>query len=100
MLALARVLSQKPMVILLDEPSAGLSEALWRRLALLLTELSKQGLSVIIVEHRLKGMTGIRAKGYLITMGKIAAQGPWEEIFGQLISRNTLLGINSPVDIQ
>jgi len=60
MVALARVIVRKPKCLLLDEPSAGLSEPLWSRVLEQLATLAADGTSMIVVEHGLSKLDGLR----------------------------------------
>lgn len=53
-LCLARALMAKPKIVLMDEPSKGLSPVAINRVANVVTEISKMGITIIIVEHNLR----------------------------------------------
>lgn len=71
MVAIERALAQQPRLLLLDEPSAGLSEHLWQRLADLFKRLVEGGLPILIVEHRPSAVKSILTKEYLIKGGRL-----------------------------
>jgi ABC-type branched-subunit amino acid transport system ATPase component len=60
-------------MLLLDEPSAGLSEPLWKRSVEVLKELAKSGLPMLIVEHGGVALKDILSKSYLIERGRLSA---------------------------
>jgi ABC-type branched-subunit amino acid transport system ATPase component len=91
MTAIMRALLSKPRLLLLDEPSAGLSDGLWGRLAGVLTELAAKGLPILLVEHRPSVLNNVLARGYLIQRGRITAQGVWEKLSSQQNSQCNLL---------
>lgn len=94
MVALGRALLQKPRILLLDEPSAGLSENTWCRVTGLLMSLAEEGLPILLVEHRPSTLSNLLSRGYLIRRGRITAQGPWKVISTKKSLRETLIGSN------
>jgi ABC-type branched-subunit amino acid transport system ATPase component len=91
MVAITRALLAKPRLLLLDEPSAGLSDGLWRRLAGFLTELAGKGLPILLVEHRPSILNNVLARGYLIQRGRISSQGMPGESFKPATPTSNLL---------
>lgn len=75
MLALARALVQKPKLLLLDEPSLGLSPKLQSEVFSTILELRKEGMTIIIVEQNAKKAIEIADKTYLLENGKIVLKG-------------------------
>lgn len=70
--AIARAVVQGPKIILLDEPSAGLSEKLWKRVVSILALLAAHGTSILIVEHRLFELSDLIARSYVLKEGTIS----------------------------
>jgi ABC-type branched-subunit amino acid transport system ATPase component len=75
MLALGRSLMLKPKVLMLDEPSLGLSPRLQKELFDVLEGLKKDGIGILIVEQNAKKAIEIADKTYLLEDGKVALSG-------------------------
>jgi len=69
MLAMARALMMRPSVILLDEPSAGLSPVLQDQVFLRTREINKAGVSVVMVEQNARRCLQICHRGYVLDQG-------------------------------
>lgn len=80
MLAIGRALMARPALMILDEPSLGLSPLLVRQIYRLLAELNAQGLSLLIVEQNVPMVLGIAARAYVLELGRIVMQGPPAEL--------------------
>jgi len=77
MLALARGLMTDPKVLLLDEPSLGLSPKIVKEVFAKIKEVNLQHkTAIMIVEHNVKSLLEIAHKGYILDKGKIVKQGP------------------------
>ena len=76
MLAIGRALLAKPRLMMLDEPSLGLSPILVKLLFALLTELHSEGLSLLLVEQNTHMALQIAQYGYVLELGKISLEGP------------------------
>ena len=74
-LALGRALMQNPSLLLLDEPSLGLSPKLQKELFKTIEELKEDGLSILIVEQNAKKAIEIADRTYLLEDGNIALEG-------------------------
>jgi len=75
MLALGRALMQNPVVLLLDEPSLGLSPKLQKQLFKSIVELREEGMAIIIVEQNAKKAIEIADRTYLLEDGKVVLEG-------------------------
>jgi len=75
MLAVGRALLSKPRLMMLDEPSLGLSPILVDLLFNLIRELNGDGLSILLVEQNTQMALDISARGDVLELGTLAAQG-------------------------
>lgn len=75
MLAIGRALMQSPKLLMMDEPSLGLSPILRIELFKMIRDLKKEGISVLLVEQNAKKAIQIADRTYLLEDGKIAIQG-------------------------
>ena len=75
MLAIGRALMQNPKLLLLDEPSLGLSPKAMKEIFEKIQEINKEGVSIIIVEQNAKAAVEIADKTYILENGKISLKG-------------------------
>ncbi|HEY8816129.1 MAG TPA: ATP-binding cassette domain-containing protein [Candidatus Dormibacteraeota bacterium] len=75
-----RALMMKPKLLLLDEPMAGLSPSLSRQLEDMFLELSRGGLSLLLVEHGLDTVERICGKVVVMAQGKVLSEGRMAEL--------------------
>jgi len=75
MLAMARALMSRPKLMLLDEPSLGLSPILVREVSRIITDIHKSGVSVLLVEQNSVMALSIADRGYVVETGKIELEG-------------------------
>jgi branched-chain amino acid transport system ATP-binding protein len=71
MLAIARALMSKPRVLLLDEPSLGLSPILVQQIFQLIQEINGQGMTILLVEQNAVQALAIAHRGYVLQTGKV-----------------------------
>ena len=80
MVAMGRALMADPHVILLDEPSAGLSPVLQDEVFLRVREINKTGVSVIMVEQNARRVLQVCDRGYVLDQGRNAYTGTGREL--------------------
>jgi branched-chain amino acid transport system ATP-binding protein len=71
MLAIGRALMAKPRLLLMDEPSMGLSPILVREIFHIIKEINNQGTSILLVEQNAKMALEISRRGYVLETGSI-----------------------------
>ena len=96
MLALARGLESKPRMLLLDEPSLGLSPKLAEEVFGLIRHLREQGLTILLVEQNVRRAMALADRAYVLESGRITLHGAAAELMSdeQLVSN--YLGISAP----
>jgi ABC-type branched-subunit amino acid transport system ATPase component len=92
MLEIGRQLMRDPDVLLLDEPTAGVTSALQVRLAEMLRALHSQGLTVIVVEHNLGFLLNLVDHVVVMVKGSVLTQGDPDEIRSNAEVINAYLG--------
>ncbi|RZN37199.1 MAG: ABC transporter ATP-binding protein [Methanosarcinales archaeon] len=80
MVGIGRALMLSPDLLLLDEPSAGLSPVMRDMVFGKLTEINESGTSILIVEQNAKRSLKISDRGYVLEMGRNRFEGPGEEL--------------------
>ena len=80
MLALGRALISKPEILLLDEPSAGLSPSAVDEVFESILEINKSGVSILIVEQNARRSLEISNRGYVLDQGRNAYSGLGKEL--------------------
>jgi branched-chain amino acid transport system ATP-binding protein len=80
MLAIARALMSSPKVLLLDEPSLGLSPILVREVGRIISRINGQGVTVILIEQNARMALRLAHRAYILELGKIILQGNAREL--------------------
>jgi branched-chain amino acid transport system ATP-binding protein len=80
MLAMGRALMSNPRVLLLDEPSLGLSPLIVKHVFAIIHEINSQGISILLVEQNARKALGIANRGYVLETGKISISGTSTEL--------------------
>ena len=92
LLELARALAIDPALLLLDEPSSGLSEAETETFGDLLRDLAAQGRAVVIVEHDMALIMRVSDRIHVLDRGVLIASGTPDEVQGDAAVRKAYLG--------
>ena len=80
MLAISRALLAKPKLMMLDEPSLGLSPLLVKQLFALIVDLNREGLTVLLVEQNTRMALQVAQRGYVLELGRVVMQGTTTEL--------------------
>ncbi len=80
MLAVGRALMAKPKMILMDEPSMGLSPLLVKEIFSIIREVNKKGITILLVEQNAKMALSISNRAYVMETGKITMEGDAGEL--------------------
>lgn len=92
MLAMGRALMSKPSIILMDEPSMGLSPILVNEIFDIIESISKSGTTVLLVEQNAKKALSIADRAYVLETGKIVTSGKASELLENDSIKKAYLG--------
>jgi branched-chain amino acid transport system ATP-binding protein len=93
MLAMARALMSQPSLLLLDEPSMGLSPILVEEIFKIIVEINKQGTSILLVEQNAQMALSIANRAYVLETGNIVLSGDANVIASKPEVKTAYLGI-------
>ena len=92
MLAIGRALMSAPRVLLLDEPSMGLSPVMVQEIARIVTDISAQGTPVVLVEQNAEMALLLAQYAYVLETGAVALEGKAEDLHENDHVRRAYLG--------
>ncbi len=93
MLAIARGLMASPRLLMLDEPSIGLSPIMVDQVLEIIKEINQQGVAVLLVEQNVLACLNIVKRAYVIENGQIIMRGNGQELLGDQRLKKAYLGI-------
>jgi branched-chain amino acid transport system ATP-binding protein len=93
MLAVGRALMSKPKLLCIDEPSTGLAPILRAEVFQKIGDISKLGITVLLVEQDVSTVFKMTSRNYVLSSGKIIAQGTREQLLQDEVVRKTYLGL-------
>ena len=96
MVAVGRALMSAPNILLLDEPSLGLSPLMCKELFAALARIRDKGLGILLVEQNAKRSLAIADRGYLIANGRIVGEGSAESLRNDPAVQRAYLGAAEP----
>jgi len=93
MLAIARGLMANPKVLLLDEPSLGLSPLFVSNIFNIIREINRQGTTILLVEQNVYQSLHIAHRAYVVETGRIVLSGPGPELLANEHVKKAFLGM-------
>jgi len=94
MLAIARALMAEPSLLILDEPSLGLSPIVLQKVYKTIKELKKRGVSILLVEQNAVAAMSVSDYIYILDLGQIRTGGPKEQIMNQPDIKRNYFGLS------
>lgn len=95
MLAMGRALMSSPKLLLMDEPSLGLSPILCQEIAKIIKDVHKEGRTIVLVEQNARLALALAQKGYVLETGRIVLEGDAEDLRENEEVKKTYLGVAS-----
>ncbi len=92
MLAIGRALMSRPKMLLLDEPSMGLSPLLVGEVFRIIREINEEGITILLVEQNAKIALTLASRGYVLETGKITMEGPTADLIDNEEVKRAYLG--------
>jgi branched-chain amino acid transport system ATP-binding protein len=93
MLALGRALMSRPRLMCIDEPSTGLAPILRKDVFEKIVEIRNLGITLLLVEQEVSTVFKMASRNYVLSSGKIIAEGTGEQLLQNEVLRKTYLGL-------
>jgi branched-chain amino acid transport system ATP-binding protein len=93
MLAIGRALMSSPKLLCIDEPSTGLAPILRAEVFEKIAEIRNLGITILLVEQEVSTVFKMASRNYVLSSGKIIAEGAGEELLEDEVLRKTYLGL-------
>jgi branched-chain amino acid transport system ATP-binding protein len=92
MLAIGRAMMSRPRILLLDEPSLGLSPLLVQQIFAIINEINSGGTTILLVEQNALQALTIANRGYVLQTGQVVLEGPSHQLIEDETVRKAYLG--------
>lgn len=92
MLAMGRALMSQPKLLMLDEPSMGLSPIMMQKIMETISELKSRGTTILLVEQNAQAALSLADYGHVMEVGEIKLTGTGESLLHDENVRKTYLG--------
>ena len=93
MLAIGRALMSEPKLLCIDEPSTGLAPLMREEVFEKIGQINSLGITMLLVEQEVSTVFKMTKRNYVLSSGKIIAQGTGEQLLEDEIIRKTYLGL-------
>jgi len=92
MLAIARALMAGPRLLLMDEPSTGLSPLLVAEVSRIIRDINQEGISILLVEQNARMALKLAKRAYILEVGRIVLEGDAQELASNELVKKSYLG--------
>jgi len=92
MLAIGRAMMSRPRLLMLDEPSLGLSPKLVQTIFAVIREINARGTTILLIEQNARQALAVASRGYVLEVGTIAHSGPASSLAASEAVRAAYLG--------
>ena len=92
MLAMGRALMSQPKLLMLDEPSMGLSPIMMQKIMATISELKSQGTTILLVEQNAQEAPSLADQGHVMEVGSIVLSGSGQDLLHDESVRKAYLG--------
>lgn len=92
MLAIGRALMAQPKLLLMDEPSMGLSPLMTREISKVVRTISQEGISILLVEQNVAMALKVAHRGYVLQVSKVVVQGDIDTLTQNDLVKKAYLG--------
>ena len=93
MLAIGRALMSNPKLLCIDEPSTGLAPIMKEEVFKKIAAIKNMGITVLLVEQEVNAVFALASRNYVLSSGKIIAEGTGNELLKDEVLRKTYLGL-------
>jgi branched-chain amino acid transport system ATP-binding protein len=93
MLAIGRALMSNPKLLCIDEPSTGLAPLMKEEVFKKIAAIKQMGITVLLVEQEVNAVFALASRNYVLSSGKIIAEGSGDELLKDEVLRKTYLGL-------
>lgn len=93
MLAIGRALMSKPRLLCIDEPSTGLAPMMRSEVFQKIAGIHQLGITVLLIEQEVSTVFKMASRNYVLSSGKIIAEGPGDQLLQDEVLRKTYLGL-------
>jgi branched-chain amino acid transport system ATP-binding protein len=93
MLAIGRALMSNPKLLCIDEPSTGLAPIMKEEVFKKISDIRRMGITVLLVEQEVNAVFEMADRNYVLSSGKIIAEGSGDDLLKDEILRKTYLGL-------
>ena len=93
MLAIGRAFMSDPKLLCIDEPSTGLAPLIRQEVFDKISEISRLGITILLVEQEVGSVFQMAHRNYVLSSGKIIAQGTGRQLLADEVLRKTYLGL-------
>jgi branched-chain amino acid transport system ATP-binding protein len=93
MLAIGRAIMSVPRLLCIDEPSTGLAPIMRREVFEKIREIGRLGITVLLVEQEVSTVFKMASRNYVLSSGRIIAEGTGDELLQNEVIRKTYLGL-------